>query len=162
MNLDYVRFICQINHRSELSTSCEIFKSYCFIFYMITFDVGQTAGNNSSNNMSICLLPLRVWSKIHLGISKKDHIFWIPSTKMGLIWERFHNLCFVDLHPCIIFFKWSQLGAHYFSVYSGTSIYRSRNDRFPACTVRHFWSRMKSHINNVIYSRIHRSPNYRL
>ena len=45
--------------------------------------------------------------------------------------------------------------------YSGTSIYRSRNDRFPACTVRHFWSRMKFRINNVIYSRIHRSPNYR-
>ena len=46
-------------------------------------------------------------------------------------------------------------------IYSGTSIYRSRNDRFPASTVRHFWSRMKFHINNVIYSRIHRSPNYR-
>ena len=45
--------------------------------------------------------------------------------------------------------------------YSGTSIYRSRNNRFPACTVRHFWSRMKFHINNVIYSRIHRSPTYR-
>ena len=44
--------------------------------------------------------------------------------------------------------------------YSGTSIYRSRNDRFPACTVRHFLSRMKFHINNVIYSHIHRSPNY--
>jgi hypothetical protein len=45
--------------------------------------------------------------------------------------------------------------------YSGTSIYRSRNDRFPACTVRNFWSQIKFHINNVIYSRIHRSPNYR-
>jgi hypothetical protein len=40
---------------------------------------------------------------------------------------------------------------------SGTSIYRSRNHRFPACTGRHFWSRMKFHINNVIYSRIHHS-----
>ena len=29
-----------------------------------------------------------------------------------------------------------------------------------ACTVCHFWSRMKSHINNVIFSHIHRSPNY--
>ena len=47
------------------------------------------------------------------------------------------------------------------TIYSGTSIYRSRNIRFPACTVCHFWSRMKFHINNVIYSRIHRSPNYR-
>ena len=45
--------------------------------------------------------------------------------------------------------------------YSGTSICRSCNDRFPACTVHHFWSRMKSHINNVIFSCIHRSPNYR-
>jgi hypothetical protein len=43
------------------------------------------------------------------------------------------------------------------SGYSGTSIYHSHN----ACTVRHFWSRMKFHINNVIYSHIHRSPNYR-
>ena len=46
-------------------------------------------------------------------------------------------------------------------IYSGTSIYRSRIDRFPACTIRHFWSRIKFHINNVIYSRIHRSPNSR-
>ena len=45
--------------------------------------------------------------------------------------------------------------------YSGTSIYRSRSDHFPARTVCHFWSRMKFHINNVIYSCIHRSPNYR-
>ena len=42
-----------------------------------------------------------------------------------------------------------------------TSIYRSHNDCFPACTVRHFWSQMKFHINNVIYSRIHRSLNDR-
>ena len=45
--------------------------------------------------------------------------------------------------------------------YSRTSIYRSRIDRFPASTIRHIWSRIKFHINNVIYSRIHRSPNYR-
>ena len=45
--------------------------------------------------------------------------------------------------------------------YSRTSIYRSRIDCFPASTIRHFWSRLKFHINNVIYSRIHRSPNYR-
>ena len=30
----------------------------------------------------------------------------------------------------------------------------------PACTVRHIWSQMKFHINNVIYSHIHYSPNY--
>jgi len=45
--------------------------------------------------------------------------------------------------------------------YSGTLIYRSRNDHFPACTVHHFWSRMKYHTNNIIYSCIHRSLNYR-
>jgi len=45
-------------------------------------------------------------------------------------------------------------------VYSGILIYRSYNDCLPACTVRHFWSRMKFHINNVIYSCIHRPPNY--
>ena len=50
---------------------------------------------------------------------------------------------------------------HDATVYSRTSIYRSRVDRFPASTIRHFWSRIKFHINNVIYSRIHRSPNYR-
>ena len=47
------------------------------------------------------------------------------------------------------------------SIYSGISIYRSRNDRFSACTVRNFWSWIKFHINNVIYFRIHRFPNYR-
>jgi len=45
--------------------------------------------------------------------------------------------------------------------YSGISIYHSRSDRFPACTIRHFCSRMKFHINNVIYSRIHCSLDYR-
>ena len=51
--------------------------------------------------------------------------------------------------------------ANIFMIYSGTTIYRSHNNRFPACTVRHFWSRMKFNINNVIYSRIHRPLNYR-
>ena len=55
----------------------------------------------------------------------------------------------------------NQLHALYTNIYSGTSIYCSRNDHFPACTVRHFGSRMNFHINNVIYCRIHHSPNYR-
>jgi hypothetical protein len=46
-------------------------------------------------------------------------------------------------------------------MYSGIAIYRFDIDRFSACTVRNFWSRIKLHINNVIYFRIHRSPNYR-
>jgi hypothetical protein len=46
-------------------------------------------------------------------------------------------------------------------IYSGTLIYRSCIDHFSACTVRHCWSQIKFHINNVIYSHIHRSPNYR-
>ena len=45
--------------------------------------------------------------------------------------------------------------------YSGIAIYRFDIDRFSACTVRNFWSRIKFHINNGIYFRIHRSPNYR-
>jgi hypothetical protein len=45
--------------------------------------------------------------------------------------------------------------------YSRTSIYRSRNLRLPAPTTRHLWSRIKFHINNVIYYRIYHSPNYR-
>ena len=49
----------------------------------------------------------------------------------------------------------------WYTIYSGTSIYRSHIDRFPTSTIRHFWSRIKFHINNVIYSRIHHSPNYR-
>ena len=46
-------------------------------------------------------------------------------------------------------------------IYSGIAIYRFDIDRFSAYTVRNFWSRIKFHINNVIYFRIHRSPNYR-
>ena len=46
-------------------------------------------------------------------------------------------------------------------MYSGIAIYRFDIDRFSACTVRNFWSRIKFHINNVIYFRIHRSLNYR-
>jgi len=60
MNMDYVIFICQVNYRSELSISCEIFKSHCFVFYRIISHVGQTAGNNGLNNMSICHLTLHV------------------------------------------------------------------------------------------------------
>ena len=46
-------------------------------------------------------------------------------------------------------------------IYSGIAIYRFDIDRFSACTFRNFWSPIKFHINNVIYFRIHRSPNYR-
>jgi hypothetical protein len=42
--------------------------------------------------------------------------------------------------------------------YSGISIYQPRNVRFPVFTMHHHWFRIKSHINNVIYFRIHRSP----
>ena len=61
---------------------------------------------------------------------------------------------------CVWTIKWGKFSQTHNYKYSGTSIYRSRNDRFSACTVRNFWSRIKFHINNVIYSRIHRSPNY--
>jgi hypothetical protein len=43
-------------------------------------------------------------------------------------------------------------------VYSWISIYRSHNVRFLVFIMRHLWSRIKFHINNVIYFRIHRSP----
>jgi hypothetical protein len=42
--------------------------------------------------------------------------------------------------------------------YSGISIYRSRNVRFLVFIVHHLCSRIKFHINNVIYFCIHRSP----
>jgi hypothetical protein len=42
-------------------------------------------------------------------------------------------------------------------IYSGISIYQP-NVRFLVFTVRHVWSRIKFHINNVIYFRINRSP----
>jgi hypothetical protein len=45
-------------------------------------------------------------------------------------------------------------------VYSGISIYRPRNVRFPIFTMHHLWSRIKFHIN-VIYFRIHQAPNCR-
>jgi hypothetical protein len=46
-------------------------------------------------------------------------------------------------------------------MYSGISIYRPRNFRFSVFTMRHLWSRIKFHINNVIYFCIHRSQNCR-
>jgi len=128
MNLYYVRSSCRVNHRSELSIFCEIFKSHCFIFYRITSDVGQTAGNNNLNYMSICLLPLHVWNKIHLVISRKDHIFWIPSTKMGLIWERFHTLCFVDCASLYNLFQMKPTRCTLLlSTFSSTSLHVSGN-----------------------------------
>jgi hypothetical protein len=45
--------------------------------------------------------------------------------------------------------------------YNAISIYRPLNVRFPVFTMRHLWSQIKFHINNVIYFRIHRSPNCR-
>jgi hypothetical protein len=42
------------------------------------------------------------------------------------------------------------------SLYSVLSIYRPCILRFSVFTVRHLRSRIKSHINNVIFSRIHR------
>jgi hypothetical protein len=47
------------------------------------------------------------------------------------------------------------------AIYSGISIYRSRNVRFLVFIVRHLWSRIKFHVNNVTYFCIHRSPTYR-
>jgi hypothetical protein len=47
------------------------------------------------------------------------------------------------------------------TVYSGISIYWPRNVRFPVFTMRHLWSRIKFHVNNVIYICTHRSPNCR-
>jgi hypothetical protein len=45
--------------------------------------------------------------------------------------------------------------------YSGISIYQPCNVRYPVFIVRHIWSRIKFHINNVIYFRINRSPDRR-
>ena len=72
-------------------------------------------------------------------------------------------LCYyIKYGPCTEILLWFMNIYKYFLFhYSGTSIYHSRNDRFPACTVCHLWSRMKFHINNIIYSCIHRSLNYR-
>jgi hypothetical protein len=44
------------------------------------------------------------------------------------------------------------------SIYSVLSIYRPRILRFLVFTVRYLRSRIKSHINNVIFSRNHRFP----
>ena len=78
-----------------------------------------------------------------------SHIVWNTN------FVRCVNTPSLVLEAAVIWYK------KFHFIYSGTSIYRSRNDRFPACAVRNFWSRMKFHINNVTYSRIHRSPNYR-
>ena len=66
-----------------------------------------------------------------------------------------------SMHFYMIFATLLFLSFHPIYNYSRTSIYRSRIYRFPAFTIRHFRSRKKSHINNVIYSRINSSANYR-
>jgi hypothetical protein len=43
-------------------------------------------------------------------------------------------------------------------IHSGISIYRSHNVRFLVFIIHHLCSRIKFHINNVIYFCIHRSP----
>ena len=85
-----------------------------------------------------------------LSVRSCQHIFRLQNMFLGVLF------CIkIILYVCCLYAKpFPRLS------YSGTSIYRSRNDHFPTCTVHHFWSRMKFHINNVIYSRIHRSPNY--
>jgi len=74
-----------------------------------------------------------------------------------------HPPTYLPMHPkiCLCLYLCMYVHTCVNKKYSRTSIYRSRIDRFPASTIRHFWSRIKFHINNVIYSRIHRSPNYR-
>jgi hypothetical protein len=57
----------------------------------------------------------------------------------------------------IIKAPWFSVCTVYEGSYSGISIYLSRNVRFLIFTVRHLWSRIKFHINNVIYFRINRS-----
>ena len=54
----------------------------------------------------------------HSELSTNDQIFVV--------------LCFVDLHPCIICFKWSQLGAHYFLVYLFQLLYMFRATMCPS------------------------------
>jgi hypothetical protein len=71
------------------------------------------------------------------------------------------DLSYVVLIQLILLMMSTRLLETCRDIYSGTSIYRSSINHFPAYTIRHFWSRIKFHINNVIYSRIHRSPNYR-
>jgi hypothetical protein len=66
---------------------------------------------------------------------------------------HFFNFCWI--------FKNSRFFVSPCIIYSGISIYRPRNVRFPVFTVCHLWSRIKFHINNVIYFRIHQSPNCR-
>jgi hypothetical protein len=57
--------------------------------------------------------------------------------------------------------KMEAVMAPYRKEYGGISIYRPRNICFLVFTVRHLWSRIKFHINNIIYFHIHRSPNCR-
>ena len=92
----------------------------------------------------------------------------LAETTIWFYWKTTINISQTQLpvaNKFIVFFQFStQLDGLYkknlILQYSRTLIYHSRIDRFPASTIRHFWSRIKFHINNVIYSRIHRSPNY--
>jgi hypothetical protein len=96
----------------------------------------------------------RLW-KAHLGEKIYDSLF-------RLIWTLRHNenvklwIKFLDPFKTCHNHEFPRVIHGW---YSGISIYRSRNVRFLVFIVRHLWSQIKFHINNVIYFCIHRSPN---
>ena len=70
------------------------------------------------------------WIKLPCFIKLTFHIisWWRCTVKKNL--KYFFNIL-LTVHPCIIFFKWSQLGSHYFLVYLFQILYIFRAPMCP-------------------------------
>ena len=73
------------------------------------------------------ILPvMRMYYK--MGFEKSEIALWLQSLRRSVVhvaqFLKFYVL--LTVHPCITFFKWSQLGAHYFSVYLFQLLYMFR------------------------------------
>jgi hypothetical protein len=79
--------------------------------------------------------------RVHYGGMRISKLVKLVHGTLWTAWWCYPNIC----NPKII-------------RYSGILIYRPCNFCFPIFIMRHLWSRIKFHINNVIYFRIHRSP----
>ena len=79
-----------------------------------------------------------IWLRIRysggrLLFHKRRRILWAPRRLSPLHGIRYKQFFYVLLtvHPCIIFFTWSQLGAHYFLVYLFQLLYMFRATMCP-------------------------------
>ena len=110
-------------------------KLHCSLHYMYLCDresnnvmsywrAGQQEPNRGPHNLlRTCLRAALMYAYI----KGSGTVF----TRMPLFTN---NKCYVllYLHPCVIFFKWSQLGAHYFLIYLFQLLYKFRATMCPS------------------------------